>query len=56
MELKLKARDGMVLTNGETYGKSLSLGVNDSKENWWEITEEEYLEIQRSSESEFDVE
>jgi hypothetical protein len=45
MELKKTANEGMILTNGEVYGKSISLGVNDSIENWWEITEEEYAEI-----------
>lgn len=45
MGLKKTANEGMILTNGEVYGKSISLGVNDSIENWWEITEEEYEEI-----------
>lgn len=45
MELnKIIAKEGMILTNGEAYGKSISLGVNDSIDNWWEITEEEYNE------------
>ena len=43
MELKvLTASEGMVLTNGEAYGKSITLGKNDSAENWHEITEAEY--------------
>ena len=43
MELKvLTASEGMVLTNGEAFGKSITLGRNDSAENWHEITEEEY--------------
>lgn len=43
MELKvLTASEGMVLTNGEAYGKSITLGKNDSAENWHEIAEEEY--------------
>ena len=35
----------MALTNGETYSapnSSVSLGVNDTPENWWEITIAEY--------------
>ena len=48
IELKeIKAEEGMVLTNGETYssvGGSVFLGVNDKVENWSEITEEEYNE------------
>ncbi len=50
MELKvLTASEGMVLTNGEAYGKAITLGKNDSAENWREISEVEYerlIEIQ----------
>lgn len=42
---KITASEGMVLTNGETYSKEIYLGVNDSIENWHEITEEEYEKI-----------
>ena len=42
---KLTASDGMVLTNGEVYGKEIYLGVNDSAENWHEITDAEYEKI-----------
>ena len=41
---KLKAAENMVLTNGETFssvGGFVILGVNDSPENWHEITAEE---------------
>lgn len=44
----LKADEGMVLTNGEAYssvGGEIYLGVNDSVDNWSEITEEEYNAI-----------
>ena len=44
--IKLIASDGMVLTNGETYGKEVYLGTGDKAENWHEITEEEYEKIQ----------
>ena len=44
---KLTASDDMILTNGEAFGKEIYLGVNDSAENWHEITEEEYNEIQK---------
>ena len=43
---KITAFEGMVLTNGEAYSKEIYLGVNDSVENWYEITEEEYNAIQ----------
>ncbi len=48
---ELKAEEGMVLTNGEAYssvGGSVYLGVNDSADNWHEITEAEYAEILRA--------
>ena len=38
----------MVLTNGEAYssvGGEVYLGKNDSADNWYEITEEEYKAI-----------
>ena len=47
---ELKAEEGKVLTNGETYssvGGSVFLGINDKVENWREIIEEEYNEIQK---------
>lgn len=39
---KLTASEGYVLTNGDVYGKEVYLGVNDSAENWHEITDAEY--------------
>ena len=39
--IKLTASEGMSLTNGETYGKEVYLGVNDSADNWQEIPEED---------------
>lgn len=41
----IQAEAGKVLTNGEVYvpsDRKVALGVNDSVENWSEITEEEY--------------
>ena len=44
--IKLTPSEGMVLTNGETYGLvEVYLGCNDSPDNWREITVEEYNTI-----------
>lgn len=43
--VKLKATEGMIYTNGETYGREIFLGTGDSPDNWWEITEAEYEKI-----------
>ena len=37
----LKAEDGKILTNGETFGNVVYLGKNDSVDNWYEITDKE---------------
>ena len=37
----LIAREGYVYTNGETFASVIRLGINDSADNWHEITEEE---------------
>ena len=45
----LKASQGMVLTDGKVYssvGGEVYLGINDSPNNWYEITEEEYSAIE----------
>ena len=52
---EMKADKGMVLTNGEAYssvGGSVYLGINDSIENWHEISNEEYEEVQKKNEEE----
>ena len=41
----LNATEGMVLTDGTVYGEVIYLGVNDSPDNWHEITKEEYEKI-----------
>lgn len=40
--IKLTASEGHVLTNGDAYGKEIYLGINDSPDNWHEITDAEY--------------
>lgn len=37
----LSADEGMKLTNGQTFGTTVRLGVHDSEDKWQEITEEE---------------
>ena len=46
------AADGMVLTNGHAYSKAPYLGINDSPDNWHEITDAEYAEILAEHEKE----
>lgn len=41
----LKADEGMYLTNGETYGKTVILPEGASIDEWHEISEQEYNEI-----------
>lgn len=48
--IMLKADEGKVLTNGEVYGKTILLGNGDVVENYHEITDEEYWEMQAESE------
>lgn len=46
------AADGMVLTNGYAYSKAPYLGINDSPDNWHEITDAEYAKILAEQEKE----
>ena len=39
--IKLTAADGMVLTDGTSYGKEVYLGINDTADRWTEILESE---------------
>lgn len=43
----LTASAGMVLTNGEAFGKEIYLGKFDSPENWHEITAADYAAIEK---------
>lgn len=52
--IKISASDGMVLTNGEVYGKEIFLGQGDSVENWHEITDEEYAKVLKEIELELE--
>ena len=42
---RLIADDGMMITDGSIFSDSIFLGCNDSAENYYEITAEEYEEI-----------
>lgn len=48
--LTLYAEEGMVLTDGEVYGKIIHLAEDMAKGNFYEITEEEYAEIMKEAE------
>lgn len=48
----LIADEGMMLTNGETFAKSVELGDWDKVDNYREITEAEYNELQAKHDAE----
>jgi hypothetical protein len=53
MRTSIKAHDGMILTDGNTYGTEIFLAEGMSKDDFHEITLEEYeriLEKQNPSE------
>ena len=52
MDNVLIAKDGYIYTNGEAYAYTIRLGVNDSADNWHEITEEEYKKTLEITETE----
>ena len=41
----LTSGNGMVLTDGNVYGKRVSLAINRDAKEFYEITEEKYLQI-----------
>lgn len=54
--MKIYAKDGYVLTNGDVYGYVIDLGSKDKETNYHEITIEEYKEIlKQREEAERDV-
>ena len=48
-QIILTADEGMYLTNGETYGKTVVLPESANVDDWHEITEEEYEKIQKEA-------
>ena len=49
---KIIADEGMVLTDGQSYGRIVFLAKEDCAENWHEITEAEYEKILAEQETE----
>jgi len=47
--ITLYADDGMILTNGEHFGKIVHLEVGADASAWHEITREEYEELLKSA-------
>lgn len=47
-QIILTADEGHYLTNGETYGKTVVLPEGANADEWHEITENEYLEMQKT--------
>lgn len=53
--IKITPSEGMVLTNGETYSEDfVHVGRNDSIDNWYEITKEEYKAILKEQEKQME--
>lgn len=49
-QIILTADEGMYLTNGETYGKTVVLPESADTNDWYEITDIEYNRIMESEE------
>ena len=49
-QIILTADEGMLLTDGETYGKTVVLPETANVDGWHEISEEEYTEIKKEKE------
>ena len=47
-QIILTADEGMYLTNGETYGKTVVLPESANANDWYEITDAEYQAIQEA--------
>lgn len=52
----LTADEGMYLTNGETYGKTVVLPADADHSVWHEITDAQYAEILAEQESQMEGE
>ena len=50
--LKLVAAEGMTLTNGQAFGKTIYLGNQDKAENWQEIPDTQAESLQKTNKPE----
>ncbi len=50
MKITIRADKGKWLTDGEIFGKTISLADGVNMEKFYEITDEEYEKIQREKE------
>ena len=50
--IKIEADEGKILTDGESYGRTIYLAKNRLPEEFHEITEAEYEEIQKQNKAE----
>lgn len=55
MRVTLKADEGHIYTNGETYGKVIHLAVGVDKGSYYQITMDEYEERMRAKEAEVEA-
>lgn len=53
MQITIRADEGKWLTDGEHYGKTMSLAVGVSIDNYYEISDEEYQEKTKEMEKSF---
>ncbi len=53
-QIILTADEGMYLTNGETYGKTVVLPESADVNDWYEITEQDYENITAKQEGDTD--
>jgi len=50
MRTSIKAAEGKILTNGETYGKELFLAEGMEESSFYEITDAEYQQMLKEQE------
>ena len=42
---KITAEEGKILTNGKIYGREIYLGTSQSPDDYYEISEQEYIKL-----------